>query len=197
MNISATQVRDLREKTGLGMMDCKKALTDAQGDMDKAVEILRKMGLADAEKRSHRATAEGRIGAYIHPPGRVGVLIEVNCETDFVAKSKDFEELTHHLCLHVAASRPDYVRREDVPAEVLERERDIYRAQVQGKPAAVQDKIVEGKVATFYKDRVLLDQPFVKDPKKTVADHVKGVIAKVGENIAIKRFQRFAVGEEG
>ena len=196
MAINAAQVKELREKTGAGMMDCKKALVETDGDMDKAVDLLRKMGLADAEKRSARATAEGRIGTYIHPPGRVGVMVELNCETDFVAKNEEFEALIHDLCLHVAASRPEYVTAEEVPEEILNRERDIYRAQVQDKPEPIQDKIVEGKLKSYFSERVLLQQPFVREPKTTVADHIKEVIARLGENITVSRFARFSVGEQ-
>ena len=196
MAITAAQVKQLRDKTGLGMMDCKKALTGTDGDMEKAVELLRKMGLADAEKRAGRSTAEGRIHAYIHPPGRVGVLLEMNCETDFVAKSETFEALMHDLCLHVAASRPTAVRREDVPREIVEREREIYRAQVQDKPEPIQERIIEGKLNSYFQEHVLLEQPFVKEPKTSVGDYVRQAVAKLGENITVKRFVRFAVGEE-
>ena len=197
MAISAAQVKELRDQTGLGMMDCKQALVDTDGDLEKAVEFLRKKGLAAADKRAGRATAEGRVGTYIHPPGRVGVMLELNCETDFVAKNEEFAALLKDLCMHVAASRPVAVAREDVAEEVVERERDIYRAQVQDKPENIQDKIVDSKLQGYFKENVLLEQPFVKEPKKAVADHIKEVIAKLGENITVKRFVRYAVGEEG
>ena len=196
MAISAAQVKDLREKTGLGIMDCKQALNETGGDMDKAIELLRKKGLADAEKRSGRATGDGRVGAYIHPPGRVGVLVELNCETDFVAKGDDFQELLKELCLHVAASRPAVVSRDQIPPEILDSEREIYRAQVQDKPEQIREKIVESKVEAFCKEAALLEQPYVRDPKTTVEDLVKAVVAKVGENISVRRFARFALGEE-
>ena len=196
MAICAAEVKKLRDKTGLGMMDCKQALVETEGDMEKAVEFLRKKGLDAAAKRAHRATAEGRIGAYIHPPGRVGVMLELNCETDFVAKNAEFATLLHDLCMHVVASRPDAVSREEIPAEVIEREREIYRAQVQDKPEKIQDKIVESKLENFFKQNVLLEQPFVREMKKSVGDHIKEVIAKLGENITVKRFVRLAVGEE-
>jgi len=196
MTISAAQVKTLREKTGLGMMDCKQALVDTNGDMDKAIELLRKQGLDAAGKRAGRATKAGRIGHYVHPPGLVGVLLELNCETDFVAKNAEFAALLHDLCMHVAACRPVAVSREHIKPEVIEREKEIYRAQVQDKPAPVQDKIVASKLETFFKDNCLVEQPFVKDPKKTVADLIKELIAKLGENVTVRRFVRYAVGEE-
>jgi len=196
MAISAAQVKALRDQTGLGMMDCKSALIETDGDMEKAVELLRKRGLADAEKRAHRTTAEGRVGSYIHPPGRVGVLLELNCETDFVAKNEEFGALLKDLCMQVAASRPMVVSRDQIAEDMIEREKDIYRAQVQDKPENIQEKIVESKLENFFKDNALLEQPFVKEPKKTVGDHIKALIAKLGENITVKRFVRYAVGEE-
>lgn len=196
MAISAAQVKELRKKTGLGVMDCKQALQDTDGDIEKAIEILRKRGLADAAKRASRTTADGRIGSYIHPPGRVGVLVELNCETDFVAKSADFQDLLRDLCMQVAASRPTVVSRDQLCEEALERERDIYRAQAQDKPEHIQEKIVESKLDAFCKETVLLEQPFVKEPKKTIEQIIKATIAKVGENITVRRFARFALGEE-
>lgn len=196
MAISAAQVKELRETTGLGIMDCKEALNETNGDMAKAVELLRKKGLADAEKRAGRATGDGRVGAYIHPPGRVGVLVELNCETDFVAKGEDFQNLLKEICLHVAASRPTVVSRDQLPKDVLESEREIYLAQVQDKPEHIRGKIVESKLDAFCKETALLEQPYVRDPKTTVEQLVKSVVAKVGENITVKRFVRFALGEE-
>ena len=197
MAISAAQVKELREKTGLGIMDCKAALAETGGDVDKAIDLLRKKGMADAAKRSGRATQEGRVGAYIHPPGLVGVLLELNCETDFVAKGGDFTTLLQDLCMQVAASRPEYVSREEVPEDVVAHEREIYLAQVQDKPEPVQEKIVQGKLENFYKTVCLLDQPFVREPKKSVQAVIQEAIAKLGENITVRRFSRFAVGEEG
>jgi elongation factor Ts len=197
MEISASQVKTLRDKTGAGMMECKAALQEAGGDIDKAVEILRKKGLASAAKRAGRATSNGVVGSYIHMGGKVGVLVEVNCETDFVARTEDFQTLVKELALHIAAADPRYVRREDVPADVLEKEKEIYRAQFagSGKPAAVIDKIVEGKLGSYYAQAVLLDQPSVRDPAVTVAQLVAQASAKTGENITVSRFARFKVGE--
>jgi elongation factor Ts len=196
MDITAAQVKALRDKTGAGMMECKSALQEAQGDIDKAVDILRKKGLASAAKRSGRATANGVVGSYIHMGGKVGVLVEVNCETDFVARTDDFQALVKELALHIAAADPRYVRREDVPAELLDKEREIYRAQFadSGKPANVVDKIVEGKLGSFYSQVVLVDQPSVRDPNVTVAQMIAQASAKTGENITVGRFARFKVG---
>lgn len=198
MTISADQVKVLREKTGAGMMQCKKALEEAGGDVDKAVENLRKSGAAAAEKRLGRATGEGVIHSYIHPGSKVGVLIEVNCETDFVARTDDFKNLVHDLLLHIAAAAPIAVGREEVPADVLARERAIYedQARTSGKPEQVWPKIVEGRIEKFFEEYVLLEQPFVKDPDHKVRDLVTGVIAKLGENIQVRRFVRFQLGEE-
>jgi elongation factor Ts len=196
MDITAAQVKTLRDKTGAGMMECKGALQEAQGDIDKAVDILRKKGLASAAKRSGRATANGVVGSYIHMGGKVGVLVEVNCETDFVARTDDFQALVKELALHIAAAEPRYVRREDVPADLLDKEREIYRAQFadSGKPATVVDKIVEGKLGSFYSQVVLLDQPSVRDPNVTVTQMIAQASAKTGENITVGRFARFKVG---
>jgi elongation factor Ts len=196
-SISAKDVAALRARTGAGMMDCKQALTEAQGDMEKAVDLLRKKGIAKGEKRSGRAATEGWIGSYVHFNGKVGVLVEVNCETDFVARTSDFQELVKDLALHIASADPIAVSVEQVPAEVLERERAIFRAQAaeSGKPEAVWDKIVEGKLKKFYQERVLLEQPFVKDDKQTVGQLVKAVSGKVGENIVVRRFVRYQLGE--
>jgi elongation factor Ts len=199
MAITAEQVKQLREKTGAGMMECKSALTEAAGDQEKAVELLRKKGLASAAKRSGRATSNGVVGSYIHMGGKVGVLVEVNCETDFVARTDDFQTLVKELALHIAAADPRYVRREDVPAEVLEKEKEIYRAQFadSGKPAPVVEKIVEGKLGSFYSQVVLIDQPSVRDPNVTISQLIAQAAAKTGENIAVSRFARFKVGEGG
>ena len=199
MGISASQVKQLREQTGAGMMACKSALLEAQGDLEQAVTILRKQGLAAAAKKSGRATAEGAILSYIHAGGRIGVLVEVNCETDFVAKTDEFQKLVRDLAMHVAASRPTWVRREDVPADVQEKERDIFREQAlaTGKPEKVIDRIVDGKMDRFFQDVCLLEQAFVKDPDHTVQDTVHAAVAKLGENIQICRFVRFELGEDG
>ncbi|HRU05603.1 MAG TPA: translation elongation factor Ts [Candidatus Brocadiia bacterium] len=196
MAITAGMVKELREKTGLGVMDCKEALAETNGDMDKAFDLLRKKGLAAAEKRASRATKDGRIGAYIHPPGRVGVLLELNCETDFVAKSEDFQTLLKDLCMQVAAARPQWVTRDQIPQATLDHERGIYQAQVADKPAQAQAKIIESKLDSFCKDNTLMEQPFIRDPKRSVEQVVKDLNAKVGENISVKRFVRFALGEE-
>ncbi len=198
MDITAEMVRQLREKTGAGMMDCKAALTEAGGDLDKAIEILRKKGLASAAKRAGRATKDGIIGHYIHMGGKVGVLVEVNCETDFVARTEDFQTLAKELAMHVAAADPRYVKREDVPAAVLDKEREIYREQMasSGKPANVIDKIIDGKLEDYYKQYCLLDQPSVRDPKVTIKQLVATAAAKTGENVTISRFVRFKLGEQ-
>ena len=197
VNITADMVKKLRDTTGAGMMECKKALVEAQGNMEEAVTILRKLGLAQATKKAGRSTNEGVIGHYIHMGGKIGVLVEVNCESDFVARTDDFQGLTREIAMHIAAAAPQYVRREDVPADVLDREREIYRGQMEGqnKPAAVIDKIVEGKLNSFYEQVCLLDQPSVRDPKVTIGQIVQAAIAKMGENIAIPRFVRFKLGE--
>jgi len=195
--ISAQLVKELRDKTGAGMMDCKKALTQSDGDVEKAIEFLRKKGLDTAQKRAGRATTEGTIQAYIHMGAKLGVMVEVSCETDFVAKNEDFQEFAKNIAMHIAASNPLAITPEDVPAEVIEKERDIYRAQAKemGKPAAVLEKIVEGKLSKFFKENCLLNQQYVRDPDITVADLLNELIAKIGENITVKRFARFQVGE--
>jgi elongation factor Ts len=197
-NIPAELVKKLRDRTGAGMMECKAALQEANGDLEEATTILRKRGLAQAAKKSGRSTSEGLIGAYIHQGGKIGVLVELNCESDFVARTEDFQTLLKELALQVAAANPQYVRREDVPADVLERERGIYRAQMQnsGKPPQVIDKIVEGKLGSYYEQAVLLDQPSIRDPKVTVSQMVQAAIAKLGENIGVARVVRFKVGEQ-
>jgi elongation factor Ts len=196
--VSAGLVRDLRERTGAGMMDCKKALTEVQGDLEKAIVYLREKGLAAAAKRAGRAAADGAVDAYIHAGGKIGVLIEVNCETDFVARTDDFRGLVRELAMQVAAASPRYVRREDVPAALIEQERSIYAAQAasSGKPAAVVDKMVNGKVEKFFGEVCLLEQPFIKDPDRPVSQLVSDAVAKMGENIVVRRFTRFQLGEQ-
>lgn len=194
--INPQDVKQLREKTGAGMMDCKKALTEAAGDMEKAETILRKKGIAKADQKSSRATKEGVVASYIHLQGKVGVLVEVNCETDFVAKNESFREFVKDITLHIAASHPICVSRDQVPAGVLEKEREIYRAQVQGKPANIVEKIVEGKIDKFYSSICLLDQAFIKNPDQTVKDLVTSKVTELGENIVIRRFTRYMVGED-
>ena len=195
--ISADQVKQLRDKTGAGMMECKAALAEANGNMDEAVTLLRKRGLAQAAKRAGRTTAQGMIGSYIHMGGKIGVLVEVNCESDFVARTEDFKNLVKEVGMHIAAADPKWVRREEVPAEAVDKEKGIYRAQMEntGKPANVLDKIVEGKLGSFYSQFVLLDQPSVRDPNVTIAQLVAQTSAKTGENITVNRFVRFRVGE--
>jgi len=195
--VSAAQVRELREKTGAGIMDCKRALAEGGGNLDKAVVYLREKGLAAAAKKSARAASEGVVGSYIHAGGKIGVLIEVNCETDFVARTPEFQTLVKDLAMQVAAANPHYVRREDVPPATLESERGIYRAQASGsgKPAAVVERIVEGKVEKFFADMCLLEQPFIKEPQRTVSEILTEAIARIGENLVVRRFARFQLGE--
>ncbi len=197
MAITAEMVKQLRDKTGAGMMDCKGALAEANGDMEKAIEILRKKGAASATKRAGRATKEGVVGHYIHMGGKVGVLVEVNCETDFVARTDDFQALAKEIAMHIAAADPRYVSRDQVPAAELEKEKDIYRSQFEGsgKPANVVDKIVEGKLGSYYSQVCLLDQPSVRDPNVTVQQLLQAATAKTGENITVTRFVRFKLGE--
>ena len=194
--ISAEVVKNLREKTGAGMMECKKALTESSGDFEKAIDLLRQKGLATALKKAGRTASEGLIYSYIHM-GRIGTMVEVNCETDFVARTDDFKELVKDIAMHIAAGNPLYLTREDVPQDVLEREKEIYKAQVEGKPLQVVEKIIEGKLEKFYADACLLDQIFIKDPdqKKTIKALITEKIAKFGENIIIRRFARFQLGE--
>lgn len=187
-------VADLREKTGAGLLDCKKALAEANGNVEEAVTILRKKGAASAAKKADRLTKEGLVEAYIHVGGKVGVLIEVNCETDFVARNEDFRAFVKDLCLQIAAASPSYVTREEVPEAELQKERDIAAAQVQGKPPAAVQKIVEGKLEKYYSTVCLLDQPFVKQPEKTVKELLTAQIAKLGENMQVRRFVRYQVG---
>lgn len=196
MTVSADVVKELREKTGAGLMDCKRALGESGGDMEKAVDILRQKGLATAAKKSGRSASQGLIGSYIHMD-KVGVMVEVNCETDFVARTDDFRALVKDIAMHIAASNPQYVSREEVPAAIIDREKDIYRAQVEGKPAQVVEKILEGKIEKFFADTCLVEQIFVKDPegKQKIKDLVTEKVAKLGENIIIRRFARFQLGE--
>ncbi|HYA31646.1 MAG TPA: translation elongation factor Ts [Thermodesulfovibrionales bacterium] len=193
--ISADMVKDLREKTGAGMMECKKALAEGGGDFEKALTVLRQKGLASASKKAGRTASEGLVGAYIHMD-RIGVLVEMNCETDFVARTDDFRNLLKDIAMHVAATNPMYVSREDIPLSVIESEREIYSSQVTGKPPQVVEKIVEGKLEKFFSETCLLDQVFIKDEKLKVKDLVVEKIAKLGENIVVKRFARFQVGEK-
>ena len=197
MSIDAKKVKDLRDKTGAGFMACKSALTEAQGDAEQAITILRKRGLAKAAKRAGRSTDQGVVGSYIHTGGKIGVLIEVNCETDFVARTDDFQQLVKELAMHVAATNPLYVRREEVPAETVEREKGIFQSQLEdkGKPPHVVEKILEGKLENYYSEIVLIDQPSIRDPKTTVGQLVASAIAILGENITISRFVRFKIGE--
>ena len=195
--ITARLVKDLRELTGVGMMECKRALVEAKGDIGDAEVLLRKWGIASAGKKSARATRQGLIGSYIHHGGQLGVMVEVNCESDFVARTDDFKELVHDVAMHIAAADPRYIRKEDVPADVLDKEKEIARARavLEGKPEKILDKIVEGRIAKFYEEVCLLDQPFVKEATLTVGQLVKTKIAKLGENIGIARFVRLKVGD--
>jgi elongation factor Ts len=195
MDITAAMVKTLRDATGAGMMECKAALAEAKGDMEDATTLLRKRGLAQAAKKAGRSTSEGLIGHYIHMGGKIGVLVEVNCESDFVARTDDFQGLVKELAMHIAAANPTYVRRDEVPGDVLAREREIYREQVKDKPAQVVDKIVEGKLESYYEQFCLMDQFSIRDPKTRIRDVVQAAIAKLGENITISRFVRMKVGE--
>jgi elongation factor Ts len=197
MEISAQQVKELREKTGAGMMDCKKALMESKGDMEQAIVYLRKKGLASAQKKAGRAAAEGMVGHYIHMGGKIGVLVEVNCETDFAARSEDFQTLVKDIAMHIAASNPRWVRREDVAAEELEKEKEIYKdqARASGKPEHIVDKIAEGKLESFYKETCLYDQVFVKDTNINVEQLITSLVGKIGENIRVRRFVRYVTGE--
>src|SRR5467141_3414019 len=199
VNISATQVKDLREKTGAPMMDCKQALTEAKGDMEQAVVILRKKGVSVAAKKSARVTSEGSVTSYIHAGGKIGVLVEINCESDFVARTDDFKDLIKDIAMHIAAADPKFVRKEDVTPEAYEKEKEIYRAQAAatGKPANVVEKILEGKMSKFYEEVCLLDQPFVKEPGISIHQLIASKVGKLGENIFVRRFARFKVGDVG
>jgi elongation factor Ts len=194
--VNPTLVKQLRDKTNAGMMDCKKALVESDGDLAKAEDLLRKKGIASASKKASRSAKEGVVASYIHLQGKVGVLVEINCETDFVAKNDNFRDFVKDITLHIAAAHPLYVSRDQVPPSSVEREREIYRAQVTGKPANIVEKIVEGKIDKFYSGVCLLDQAFIKNPEQTIKDLVALKIAELGENIVIRRFARYAVGEE-
>ncbi|MGE5544336.1 MAG: translation elongation factor Ts [Bacillota bacterium] len=195
--ITAGMVKELRERTGVGMMDCKNALVETGGDMEKAIEVLRTKGLAQAAKKASRLASEGMVASYIHMGGRIGVLLEVNCETDFVAKTEEFRALCHDIAMQIAAAKPEYVRREDVPQETIESEKRILRQQAlnEGKPEKIVDKMVEGRIEKYYKENCLLEQPFIKDTDKTVQDLLNDKVMKLGENITVRRFVRYEVGE--
>lgn len=195
--ITAAQVKELRERTGAGMMDCKKALVETKGDLEKAIEYLREKGLAAAAKKAGRITTEGIVDAYIHGGGRIGVLVEVNCETDFVARTDEFRQLVKDIAMQIAASAPEYITREEVPEEVINKEKEILRAQAlnEGKPEHIVDKMVEGRLEKFFNQICLLEQPFIKDPDITVEDMIKEHIATIGENISVRRFVRYEMGE--
>jgi elongation factor Ts len=198
-NISAAQVKELREKTGAPMMDCKQALSEAKGDLEQAIVLLRKKGVSVAAKKATRITSEGSVASYIHAGGKIGVLVEVNCESDFVARTEDFKELVHDIAMHIAASDPRYIRKEDVTPESFEREKEIYRSQAAatGKPANVVEKIVEGKMGKFYEEVCLYEQPFIKEQTMTISQLIASKIGKLGENISVRRFARFKVGDAG
>src|SRR5262252_9545884 len=198
VNVSAQQVKELRERTNAPMMDCRNALQEAKGDMEQAVVLLRKKGVATAAKKASRTTSEGAVASYIHAGGKIGVLLEINCESDFVARTDTFKDLLHDISMHIAATDPKYIRREDVTAEDYEREKEIYRSQAAatGKPAPVVEKIVEGKMAKFYEEVCLLDQPFIKEQTMSVCQLIATKIGKLGENISVRRFARFKVGEQ-
>ncbi len=197
MSITAAQVNELRKATGAGLMDCKKALTETGGDHEKAIDYLRKKGLAAASKKAGRVASEGIVGSYIHAGGKIGVLVEVNCETDFVAKNENFQTFVKDIAMHIAAAAPQFVRREEVPADVVEREKEIYRAKARetGKPENIIEKIIEGQVNKFYSDICLLEQAYVKDPDKTVQTYLNETIAGIGENITVRRFTKYVLGE--
>jgi elongation factor Ts len=198
-NISAAQVKDLRERTGAPMMDCKQALTESKGDMEQAIVILRKRGTAVAQKKATRVTSEGSVASYIHAGGKIGVRVEVNCESDFVARTEDFKELVHDIAMHIAASDPKFIRKEDVTAEAYAREKDIYLAQAKasGKPDHIAEKMVEGKMGKFYEEVCLYEQPFIKDQTVSIKQLIDTKIGKLGENISVRRFARFKVGDAG
>ena len=197
MSFTALDVKTLRERTGCGMMDCKNALTETNGDMEKAIDFLREKGMAKAAKKAGRIAAEGIVDSYIHMGGKIGVLLEINCETDFVARGDQFRNLAHDICLHIAAANPQYLKAEDVPADVLEKEKAILKAQAleEGKPAAIVERMVEGRIKSFYDDNCLLNQKFVKDPSKTISQLVVEATAQIGEKIDIRRFVRYEMGE--
>lgn len=197
MKVTAQMVKELRERTAAPMLDCKKALEETGGNIDEAVEVLRKKGLAAAKKKAGRVTAEGAVGSYIHAGGKIGVLVEVNCETDFVARTDDFQDLVKDIAMHIAASDPKYLKKEEVTQDVLDKEREIFRQQAldSGKPENVVDRIVEGKLGKYYSEAVLLEQPFVKDPDQSVGDMIAARVGKIGENIQVRRFTRYELGE--
>jgi elongation factor Ts len=197
MEISAGAIKELRQRTGVGVMDCKKALVECAGNVDEAIDFLRKKGLAKAAKRAGRETAEGLITSYIHPGGKIGVLVDINCETDFVARTDDFQNLTKEIAMHIAAMNPIAISREDVPPEVIEKEKEILRAEAaaSGKPDKVVDKIVEGRLEKFFAEQCLMEQAYIKNPDITVKDLIYDIIAKVGENITVRRFTRYQLGE--
>ena len=197
MSVTAAQVNELRKATGAGLMDCKRALTETEGDHEKAIDYLRTKGLAAASKKSGRVATEGAVGSYIHAGGKIGVLVEVNCETDFVAKNDTFQAFVKDISMHIAAASPLYVRREEVPAELIEREKEIYRAKAKesGKPDAIIEKILDGQINKFYGDICLLEQPYVKDPDKTIQTLLNETISTIGENMSIRRFAKFVLGE--
>ena len=198
MGISADQVKELRQLTGVGIMDCKQALQEASGDVQEAVKVLRKLGKAKVAKKASREAGEGRVEAYIHTGGRIAVLVEVNCETDFVARSGDFEALAHDLALHIAAASPRFIRKEDVDEKILAEEREVYLAQAaaEGKPPEITERIVDGKIERFLSEAVLYEQPFIRDPEQTVSDIIADAVNRIGENIVVRRFVRFALGED-
>ena len=198
MAVTAGMVKELRDKTGAGMMDCKKALSETSGDVEKAIDYLRQKGLSDAGKRTGRTASEGLVGSYIHPGGKLGVLVEVNCESDFVARTEEFQALVKDVAMHVAASNPLYLRREDVPEDVIAREKNIYEVQARegGKPEKIVERIVQGKLEKFFEEVCLLEQPFVKEPDLSVNQLVSSLVAKLGENIVVRRFQRYQLGSE-
>ncbi len=197
MEITATQVKELRDRTGIGMMDCKGALVEAEGDIDKAIDILRKKGKAKAEKKADRDVKDGLIWSYIHPGNKIGVMVEVNCETDFVAKNEGFQEFVKDIAMHIAATNPAAIRREEIDTNLIAKEREIYmeQARTQNKPANIMERIVDGKLDKFFQENCLLEQAFVKDPQKTIKDYLTETIARIGENINISRFVRFQLGE--
>jgi elongation factor Ts len=199
VNISATQVKDLRDRTGAPMMDCKQALTEAKGDVEQAIVILRKRGAAIAQKKAMRVTSEGSVASYIHAGGKIGVLVEVNCESDFVARTEDFKALVHDVAMHIAASDPKFIRKEDVTPDAYAREKDIYLAQAKasGKPDHIAEKMVEGKMSKFYEEVCLYEQPFIKDQTVSISQLIATTIGKLGENISVRRFARFKVGDQG
>lgn len=196
MSINMEMVQKLRQTTGAGVLECKKALEESKGAIEEAVKILRTKGVAQAEKKAARTTSQGLVTSYVHLGGQLGVLVEVNCETDFVARTEDFKNLAHDLAMQIAAVNPLYVKRQDVPAAILDKEKEIAKAQVIGKPEKVMEKIVDGKLEKYYEQFCLLDQPFIKDDKIKVSDHIKNTIAKIGENITVRRFVRIKLGEE-